>query len=206
MKILFIFLTQMYNQNPSNTMQTVSSSMSTEPLHSRGIYLRPQPKKWESMINQRIGIVTLERLIDAAKHKQRYEVITYHAELPELWSPTNAPLLNDVAKDVLQNSKPGDSIKTLADKVVLMCALLLDPESAGSDKTQLIYAMESAYNYEPNEHFGPLLEKIHERLRWLKNQLQRRKASKPPMGGFHKKTKCRGSSKKSKSIKSRSRR
>jgi len=126
--------------------------------------------------------------------------------LPELWSPTNAQLLNDVAKDVLQNSKPGDSIKTLADKVVLMCALLLDPESAGSDKTQLIYAMESAYNYEPNEHFGPLLEKIHERLRWLKNQLQRRKASKPPMGGFHKKTKCRGSSKKSKSIKSRSRR
>ena len=182
-----------------------SRSMSTEPPSST--YVRRQPERWETMIKQRVGLVTLEGVIDAAKYKQRYEVITNHADLPELWSPANAQLLNNVAKDVLQNSKPGDSIKTLADKVVMMCALLLDPKSAGFDKRHLISAMESAYSYDPNAHIGPLLTTIHARLGMLKEQLQRREANKSrSMGGFHKKPKCRGSSKKSKSRKSKSRR
>jgi len=202
--MLFIFLTQIYNQsqfismNPSNTMQMVSSSMSTEPPHSQGIYLRRQPEKWENMINQRIGLVTLEGLINAAKYKQRFEVKVNNLDLPELWSPANAQLLNDVAKDVLQNSKPEDSIKTLANKVVVICTLL--HENPMLDKNHMNISVNNAF-VDYDGIYGALV-----RSRRRIQALEARKPRRLHEGGFHKKTKCRGSSKKSKSRKSRSRR
>lgn len=197
----------MYNQsqfismNPSNTMQMVndlSRSMSTEPPHSQGIYLRRQPEKWENMINQRIGLVTLEGLINAAKYKQRFEVKVNNLDLPELWSPANAQLLNDVALDVLQNSKPEDSIKTLANKVVVICTLL--HEDPRLDKNHVNLSVNNAFvNYD--DIYGALV-----RSRRRIQALEARKPRRLHEGGFHKKTKCRGSIKKSKSRKSRSRR
>jgi hypothetical protein len=204
MKMLFIFLTQIHNQsqfismNPSNTMQMVSSSMSAEPPHSQGIYLRRQPEKWENMINQRIGLVTLEGLINAAKYKQRFEVKVNNLDLPELWSPANAQLLNDVAKDVLQNSKPEDSIKTLANKVVVICTLL--HENPMLDKNHMNISVNNAF-VDYDGVYGALV-----RSRRRIQALEARKPRRLHEGGFHKKTKCRGSSKKSKSRKSRSRR
>ena len=194
----------MYNQsqfismNPSNTMQMVSSSMSTEPPHSQGIYLRRQPEKWENMINQRIGLVTLEGLINAAKYKQRFEVKVNNLDLPELWSPANAQLLNDVALDVLQNSKPEDSIKTLANKVVVICTLL--HENPMLDKNHMNISVNNAFvNY---DGIIGALGRSRKRIQ----ALEARKPRRLHEGGFHKKTKCRGSIKKSKSRKSRSRR
>lgn len=194
----------MYNQsqfismNPS-TMQMVndlSRSMSTEPPSS--IYIRHQPEKWENMINQRIGLVTLEGLINAAKYKQRFEVNANNLDLPELWSPANAQLLNDVAKDVLQNSKPEDSIKTLANKVVVICTLL--HENPRLDKNHMNLSVNDAFvDYE--DIYGTLV-----RTRRRIQALEARKPRRLPEGGFHKKTKCRGTIKKSKSRKSRSRR
>jgi hypothetical protein len=194
----------MYNQsqfismNPSNTMQMVndlSRSMSTEPPSS--IYLRRQPEKWENMINQRIGLVTLEGLINAAKYKQRFEVkVNNLDDLPELWSPANAQLLNDVAKDVLQNSKPEDSIKTLANKVVVICTLL--HENPMLDKNHMNISVNNAFvNY---DGIIGALGRSRKRIQALEAIKPRRE------GGFHKKTKCRGTIKKSKSRKSRSRR
>ena len=197
----------MYNQsqfismNPSNTMQMVndlSRSMSTEPPSSQGIYLRRQPEKWENMINQRIGLVTLEGLINAAKYKQRFEVKVNNLDLPELWSPANAQLLNDVALDVLQNSKPEDSIKTLANKVVVICTLL--HENPMLDKNHMNISVNNAFvNY---DGIIGALGRSRKRIQ----ALEARKPRRLHEGGFHKKTKCRGSIKKSKSRKSRSRR
>jgi hypothetical protein len=193
----------MYNQsqfismNPSNTMQMVndlSRSMSTEPPSS--IYLRRQPEKWENMINQRIGLVTLEGLINAAKYKQRFEVKVNNLDLPELWSPANAQLLNDVAKDVLQNSKPEDSIKTLANKVVVICTLL--HENPMLDKNHMNISVNNAFVY--YDGIIGALGRSRKRIQALEARKPRRE------GGFHKKTKCRGTIKKSKSRKSRSRR
>jgi hypothetical protein len=179
-------------------MQMVSSSMSTEPPHSQGIYIRRQPEKWENMINQRIGLVTLEGLINAAKYKQRFEVKVNNLDLPELWSPANAQLLNDVALDVLQNSKPEDSIKTLANKVVVICTLL--HEDPRLDKNHVNLSVNNAFvNYD--DIYGTLV-----RSRRRIQALEARKPRRLHEGGFHKKTKCRGSIKKSKSRKSRSRR
>jgi hypothetical protein len=176
----------------------LSRSMSTEPPHSQGIYLRRQPEKWENMINQRIGLVTLEGLINAAKYKQRFEVKVNNLDLPELWSPANAQLLNDVALDVLQNSKPEDSIKTLANKVVVICTLL--HEDPRLDKNHVNLSVNNAFvNYD--DIYGTLV-----RSRRRIQALEARKPRRLHEGGFHKKTKCRGSIKKSKSRKSRSRR
>jgi hypothetical protein len=156
-------------------------------------------KKLENMINQRIGLVTPERLMNAAKHKQRYEVITGNVDLPDLWSQANAQLLNDVALDVLQHSKPGESIERLADKVVVICTLL--HEDPMLDKNHVIPSVNNVFmNWGIDDTINEALSRTMSRIRGVRDPRRLHK------GGFHKKPKYRGTSNKSKSRKSRSRR
>ncbi len=191
--------------NPPNTKQSpstmlmngyLSRTMSAAPS---SMYFSPTVNKWENMINQRIGLVTPERLMNAAKHKQRYEVITGNVDLPDLWSQANAQLLNGVALDVLQHSKPGESIERLADKVVVICTLL--HQYPMLDKNHAILSVNNVFmNWGIHDTIDEALSRTMSRIRGLGDPRRLHK------GGFHKKTKCRGSSKKSKSRKSRSRR
>ena len=187
--------------NPPNTKQS-PSTMSTVGALSRRLSAAPHsidvsrglPRRLENLINQRIGLVTPERLMNAAKHKQRYEVITGNVDLPDLWSQTNAQLLNDVALDVLQHIKPGESIERLADKVVVICTLLHKDPSL--DKNLVISSVNNVFmNWTDDTFIEEAVPRTMSRIRAMKNK-----------GGFHKKTKCRGTSKKSKYRKSRSRR
>lgn len=198
-------------RTPPSFIGAVSSAVSAAP--SSMYFSRPTMKRWEDAINQRIGFVTPERLMNAAKHKQWYEVNVEHADFsPDLWSPENAQLLNDVAIDILQHSKQGETIQMMADKVVIMCALLRDPKSAELDKTQLMHAMDNVYMHNQGDSIEMLLQRIRNRVYMLKEQMQRRKLmlerklQQQSTGGFHKKTRCRRSIKMSKSRKSRSRR
>ena len=175
-----------------STVGALSRSMSAAP-HSIDVSSRTT-RRLENMINQRIGLVTLERLMNAAKHKQRYEVITGNVDLPDLWSQANAQLLNEVARNVLRNGNPGESIERLADKVVVICTLL--HEDPMLDKNLVISSVNNVFmNWTDDTFIEEAVPRTMSRIRAMKHK-----------GGFHKKTKCRGTSKKSKYRKSRSRR
>jgi hypothetical protein len=205
--------------NPPNTKQS-PSTMSTVGALSRSMSAAPHSiyvssgttRRLENRINQRIGLVTPERLMNAAKHKQRYEASSAAAEaaakardplrappardidLPDLGSQANAQLLNEVALDVLRNSNPGESIERLADKVVVICTLL--HENPMLDKNLVIPLVNNVFmNWTDNTFIEEAVSRTMSRIRAMKHK-----------GGFHKKTKCRGTSKKSKYRKSRSRR
>ena len=104
------------------------------------------------MVRNRLGIVTGDMLMKAAKAKQRYETqktrdkdsigdeirtsillnTPYNGregpflpdELPDLSSRENEKMLREVAIIVFNSSQVGDTIQTMADKVVLFCAYI----------------------------------------------------------------------------------
>jgi len=104
------------------------------------------------IIKRRLGIVTVDQLMNAAKAKQRFEttrtreidrinaafrtsVLTntpfnekegpiLEDELPDLSAGDNQQMLRHVATIVLNSSQVGDTIQTMADKVVVFCAYI----------------------------------------------------------------------------------
>jgi hypothetical protein len=107
----------------------------------------------QDFIRDRLGIVTIDRLMKSAKAKQRYEtektrdidiidaelrtsLLTntpyngregpiFSHELPDLSSRENEKMLREVATIVFNSSQVGDTIQTMADKVVVFCAWIL---------------------------------------------------------------------------------
>lgn len=89
------------------------------------------------LIRRRIGIIDVEQLMNAAEAKQRFETDKYRKSvnsfvgkndilenLPNLVNRNNYKMLLDTATLVFNNSQTGDTIKIMADKVVIFCTYL----------------------------------------------------------------------------------
>jgi len=114
----------------------------------------PMLRVQQDNITQRLGVVTIDRLMNAAKAKQRFETNrtrenesddayyrrtkflpaafierdrrpTLPDELPDISSGENEKMLREVATIVFNSSQVGDTIQTMADKVVVFCAWIL---------------------------------------------------------------------------------
>jgi len=176
-------------------LSVLSRRMSGMSGMSGGPAGRP-PSMVENALNERIGLVTPERLIAAAKSKQQQYVMTDpSASEFDLSNPENAQLLIDVSRHVLRHSGSGESIEKMADKVVVMCICL--HEDPGLNKKNLIIAVNNVFMGwgRPDYHISRAVQQTMTRLKALSRS----------RGGFHKKTKCRRN-KMRKSRKSRSRR
>ena len=187
-------------------LSVLSRRMSGVPDMSGGPAGRP-PSMLENALNERMGLVTPERLMAAAKSKQQQHIMMlnsrFNSQFPphsfegnplDLSTPKNQNLLHEVSLDILHNSRPGDSIKKMADKVVVMCICL--HEDPALNKNNLILAVNNVFMHwgRPTDDIDRAVLHVMTRLQALRNR-----------GGFHKKTKCRRN-KMRKSRKSRSRR
>lgn len=175
-------------------LSVLSRRMSGMPDVSGGPAGRP-PSMLENALNERMGLVTPERLMAAAKSNQQQHAMTNpSASEFYLSSPENAPLLNNVARYVLRHSRSGESIEKMADKVVVMCICL--HEDPALNKNNLILAVNNVFMHwgRPTDDIDRAVLHVMTRLQALRNR-----------GGFHKKTKCRRN-KMRKTRKSRSRR
>ena len=194
------------------------------------------------MIKQRLGIVTIERLMNAAKAKQRYEtqktrdidsisdafrssILTntpyngregpiFTNELPDLSSGENERMLRVVASVVFNSSPVGDTIYTMADKVVVFCAWISD-----CNRDRSIYITDDQIMSVINTVFKThnILYDAYQRCFDRLNSLNVQVASRPgstihrlstrPMeevdGGFYKKNYRRSIKKNSRKLRSR---
>ena len=187
-------------------LSVLSRRVSGMPDMSGGPAGRP-PSMVENALNERVGLVTPERLMAAAKSKQQQHIMMlnsrFNSQFPphsfegnplDLSTPKNQKLLHEVSLDILHNSRPGDSIKKMADKVVVMCICL--HENPALNKKNLKLAVDDVFeNMGIDDDISSATMRTMTRLRALSRN----------RGGFHKKTKCRRN-KMRKSRKSRSRR
>jgi len=107
-----------------------------------------QIKVWKTtardMVTDRLQIVTIDRLMKAAKAKQRhlttrtleenhedYDIYIFRTtfdildlELPDLSAGDNQNMLREAATIVFNSSQKADPIETMADKVVILCTYI----------------------------------------------------------------------------------
>ena len=165
----------------------------------------------QRMIHARIGLITVDRLMDAATHKQRFE---NNADVPDLSLRENNYMLKCAAKMILDDSSAGETIQTMADKVVVLCAILIDTKTwSHLDRPTILGTLNTVFSQYSAQEFGKRVQFSITRCMGL-NMAARARANDPlppppPMekidGGFYKKNYKR-SIKTRKSRKLRSRR
>lgn len=194
----------MRSPSTQSMLSVLSRRMSGMSGTSEGPAGRP-PSMVENALNERIGLVTPDRLMAAAKSKHERHIMMlnsrgfnsqspFHSFLD--WStPENQKMLYEVSLDVLHNSRPGESIKKMADKVVVMCVCIR--ENPALNEKNLKLAVDDVFEHmgiHDDDDIDVAISRTMTRLLAMRNR-----------GGFHKKTKC-GRNKMRKSRKSRSRR
>ena len=203
-----------------------------------------QDTRIRDMIEQRLGIVNIDRLMKAAKAKQRYEtqktrdidiigaeirtsLLTntpyngregpiFTNELPDLSSGENKMMLREVASVVFNSSPVGDTIYTMADKVVVFCAWISDcnrDRSIYLTDDQIMSVINTVFKthnilYDAYQRCFDRLNSLHEQVARRPDRTKHRLSTLPMEefdGGFYKKN-YRRSIKTKKSRKLRSRR
>jgi len=167
--------------------------------------------------------ISLEQLVNVAKHKQQFEMLKWRKEkdplehiVPNLLDEQNYNILNDAANIILGSRDLGDSIEILANKLIVFCTFI---KRVGVDlyldNASIMRAINQGFNtYKNPEEFGEAIafslnilnglnEAAKRRAIYANNKPTKPKSVEKANGGYYKKNYKRSIKKKSRKLRSR---